>query len=514
MAIPRFKPSLDAREIFAFLADSAFRSGDPGLVDEFEREFASWIGGGAAVFTPSGRSALYFLLKALRYPAGSEIIVPAFTFQAVPAVVLLAGLSPVFADIDPRTFEITAESVEKVLSPRTAAVIATHLFGRTCPVAEIARICRSHGVDLLEDCAQACGALLDYGVSEGSSGVISSGQALSRQAPDDREHSLRVAAGSGGTASFFTFGVTKNFTAFGCGLAFCRDGRVAGEVRASVEKLPAAPARSAVFSALKACAMKFATGRAAFSAIPAPLLRLTGDAASARSVSTGAATRHDPESASTRSVSTGAATRRDPESASARSVSDDPAAGPDALHRMFEEPPLHPDAPAAFEATLRRPRSAHAAAGIRQLVTIEARTAARREAGAALRAALEQAGATNLPAPPEPDGDHIYVSFPILRDHRFEFAAFLRSRGVDTSPGYMSACSREPSLGGAPGLCPGAETAADSIIHLPLYPSLTGRDIERVARAVSDGDRFFRNRNRPVRRRLTQENGKGRKGDG
>ena len=181
---------------------------------------------------------------------------------------------------------------------------------------------------------------------------------------------------------------------------------------------------------------------------------------------------------------------------------------------MFEEPPLHPDAPAAFEATLRRPRSAHAAAGIRQLVTIEARTAARREAGAALRAALEQAGATNLPAPPEPDGDHIYVSFPILRDHRFEFAAFLRSRGVDTSPGYMSACSREPSLGGAPGLCPGAETAADSIIHLPLYPSLTGRDIERVARAVSDGDRFFRNRNRPVRRRLTQENGKGRKGDG
>jgi len=434
---------VSAGEIIAFLADSSLRREDESRVAGFEQEFASWIGGGEAVFTPSGRSALYFLLKALRYPPGSEVIVPGFTFQAVPAVVLLAGLRPVFADIDPATFEMTAESVEKVFSARTAAVVATHLFGRTCPAADIARLCTAKGIDLLEDCAQACGARIDYSaaVEPEKTGVRHRDEAPPGRTPPGG----RTYAGSGGTAAFFTFGVTKNFTAFGSGIAYCRDKNLAAEVRAAVEKRPPVPKRKAGFSALTAAAMKAATGRGVFNTALEPILRL-------------AVSRAEPGQ-------------------------------PDPVHNLFREPPVPPGSPEAFEAGLRRPLGAHAAAGLRQLDTIEARTEKRRATGEALRSALERTGAAGLPAPPDPGGDHIYVSFPLLRENRFRFAALLRARGVDTSPGYMAACSREPSLGGAPGLCPAAERAADSIIHIPLFPSLTKIDIKQIAAAVFEADR-------------------------
>ena len=86
--------------------------------------------------------ALYFILKAMDLPAGSEMIVPAFTFWVVPEIARVAGLTPVFADIDPTTFTLSPAAFERAITPRTRAVIPTHLYGLSCdmdPILDIAR---------------------------------------------------------------------------------------------------------------------------------------------------------------------------------------------------------------------------------------------------------------------------------------------------------------------------------------------------------------------------------------
>src|SRR5262245_24601946 len=96
-------------------------------VEAFEEEFAAFLGSGhvRTCSTEYGRMALYFILKALDLPSGSEIIVPAFTFWVVPEMARVAGLKPVFADIDPSTFTLSPEAVERAITPRTSAILPT-----------------------------------------------------------------------------------------------------------------------------------------------------------------------------------------------------------------------------------------------------------------------------------------------------------------------------------------------------------------------------------------------------
>src|SRR5690242_10286985 len=77
--------------------------------------------------TEYGRMALYFIIKAMDFPAGSEVIVPAFTFWVVPEIARVAGLTPVFADIDPSTFTLSPAAVERAITPNTRAILPTHL---------------------------------------------------------------------------------------------------------------------------------------------------------------------------------------------------------------------------------------------------------------------------------------------------------------------------------------------------------------------------------------------------
>src|SRR5712671_5869108 len=103
-------------------------------VAAFEEEFAQFLGGGhvSAVSTEYGRMGLYFILKALDLPAGSEIIVPALTFWVVPALARVAGLKVVFADVDPATFTLDPAALERAITPATRAVVPTHLYGLPC----------------------------------------------------------------------------------------------------------------------------------------------------------------------------------------------------------------------------------------------------------------------------------------------------------------------------------------------------------------------------------------------
>src|SRR2546430_9733916 len=91
-------------------------------IAEFEQEFLRVLGGRGhvrAVSTEYGRMALYFILKALDIPAGSEIIVPALTFRVVPEITRVAGLKPVFADIDPTTYTMDPKAAERAITPNT-----------------------------------------------------------------------------------------------------------------------------------------------------------------------------------------------------------------------------------------------------------------------------------------------------------------------------------------------------------------------------------------------------------
>ena len=94
--------------------------------------FAAQVGAGHAVTASYGRMAFYYLLQALRFPPGSEIILPALTFWVIPELARVAGLKPVFADVDPATFNLDPAAFERAITPRTRAVVPTHSYGLPC----------------------------------------------------------------------------------------------------------------------------------------------------------------------------------------------------------------------------------------------------------------------------------------------------------------------------------------------------------------------------------------------
>jgi dTDP-4-amino-4,6-dideoxygalactose transaminase len=122
-------------------------------VQAFEREFAAYCGARHAIGVANGTDALTIALRALGVGPGDEVVVPSFTFYASAEAIPPTGARPVFCDVDPETFCVTAETVRAALTPRTKAVIAVHLFGNVAPVAEIEAL----GVPVVEDAAQAAG---------------------------------------------------------------------------------------------------------------------------------------------------------------------------------------------------------------------------------------------------------------------------------------------------------------------------------------------------------------------
>ena len=127
---------------------------------EFEREFAEFTGVKHAVFVANGTVALELALRALELPAGSEVITTPHTFIATASAIVAVGLRPVFADIDPGTGNITPETIETALTPQTSAVVVVHLGGWPARMPEIQELCQRRGLRVVEDCAQAHGAMI------------------------------------------------------------------------------------------------------------------------------------------------------------------------------------------------------------------------------------------------------------------------------------------------------------------------------------------------------------------
>ncbi|AVO62342.1 MULTISPECIES: DegT/DnrJ/EryC1/StrS family aminotransferase [Pseudomonas] len=126
---------------------------------EFEKEFAAWTDTQYAIALANGTVALDLALKALGIGAGDEVIVTSRTFLASVSSIVNAGATPVFADVDRDSQNFTAQSIRAVMTPRTRAVICVHLAGWPCDMDPIMALAQEFDLKVIEDCAQAHGAL-------------------------------------------------------------------------------------------------------------------------------------------------------------------------------------------------------------------------------------------------------------------------------------------------------------------------------------------------------------------
>jgi dTDP-3-amino-3,4,6-trideoxy-alpha-D-glucose transaminase len=206
MTVPLFDTSTPLAPLRDRLRAKAIEVLDAGRyilgpeVAGFEQELADYLGAGHAIGVANGTDALTLALRALGVGPGDEVVVPSFTFYASAEAIPPTGARPVFCDVDPATFCVTAETVRAALTPRTKAVIVVHLFGNVAPVAEIEAL----GVPVVEDAAQAAGA----------------------SGPGGRR------AGALGTIATFSFFPSKNLAAFGdAGAVATGDAELAERVR-------------------------------------------------------------------------------------------------------------------------------------------------------------------------------------------------------------------------------------------------------------------------------------------
>lgn len=147
----------DKEALIRELENQEWGIGSPSI-DEFEKKFAEFCGTKYAVSCTNGTDAIYIALQAMGIGAGDEVIIPPYTFIATGIAVLMANAVPVFADIDPLTYNLDPRSIRERITPRTKAIIPVHIAGNPCEMDEIGQIAREHKLLVLEDSAQAHGA--------------------------------------------------------------------------------------------------------------------------------------------------------------------------------------------------------------------------------------------------------------------------------------------------------------------------------------------------------------------
>lgn len=146
------------------LASTAFINGPP--VKEFQSNLENYLKIKHVVPCANGTDALQIAMMALGLEPGDEVIVPSFTYVATAEVIALLRLTPVMVEVDENTFNVTAEIIEKAVTPRTKAIVPVHLFGQSCDMEPIMQVAEKYNLFVIEDNAQAIGA--DYIFKDGS----------------------------------------------------------------------------------------------------------------------------------------------------------------------------------------------------------------------------------------------------------------------------------------------------------------------------------------------------------
>lgn len=201
----RIKDEID-RAILDCIASTAFINGP--AVETFAENLRNYLNVRHVIPCANGTDALQIALMALELEPEDEVIVPAFTFISTAEVVALLRLKPVIVDVDPRTFNVTKETIETAITERTKAIIPVHLFGQCCDMEPIMKLAEKYGLYVVEDNAQSIGAEYIY-------------QNGSRQKAGTIGHI--------GTTSFFP---SKNLGCYGDGGAiFTNDDKLAEKMR-------------------------------------------------------------------------------------------------------------------------------------------------------------------------------------------------------------------------------------------------------------------------------------------
>ena len=170
--IPLAKPEIlqqDRDAVLEVLSTSQLSMGT--RLAEFEEAICACTGSKFAVAVNSGTSALHLCLRMLALPENSEVVLPSFAFAAPLNVLLQEKLRPVFAEIDPVTLNVTAETIAAALTPRTKAIIAVHTFGRPLDMHGIRKLAEERKVPVIEDACEALGATV-YNQMTGTFGEV------------------------------------------------------------------------------------------------------------------------------------------------------------------------------------------------------------------------------------------------------------------------------------------------------------------------------------------------------
>lgn len=158
---PVAKPILNGNEkkYVADCIDSTWISSAGSYIEKFEEKFAEFCGVKYAISVMNGTVALHLALLAIGVKPGDEVIVPTFTYVATANSVKYVGAKPVFVDCDPLTWNIDTEKIKQAITPKTKGIIVVHIYGQPCEMDEIRHIAEENKLFLIEDAAEAHGAL-------------------------------------------------------------------------------------------------------------------------------------------------------------------------------------------------------------------------------------------------------------------------------------------------------------------------------------------------------------------
>jgi len=223
----------EIKDILLGISTNRLKRGE--YTKKFEKQFAKYIGTKYAVAVNSGRLALFLVLKSYNLKKGDEIILPAYNYYVIPKIIHLLNLKPVFIDVDENTFTLNPSLIQDKITPKTKAIILTHIFGQPCDMKKILPIAKKYNLRIIEDCAHALG-------SEYNGGKI----------------------GSFGTG-IFSFEVTKHINTFGGGMIVTNNDSIYKKIKSEIN-MYSCPTNLQIFKKiLKTCISVIITNPIIFS---------------------------------------------------------------------------------------------------------------------------------------------------------------------------------------------------------------------------------------------------------
>lgn len=225
---PSFKLNITWTDLFLLFKNLFLNNNDNVNLDYFKEHIKNKY----IIDVPSSRWGLFFLLKSLNLQNGDEVIIPAYTYFAVPSAVIRAGCIPVFVDIEENGINIDTTKIESCITKKTKVIIATHLCGLPCDLIKIKEIAEKYNLIIIEDCAQAFGAKYNNDF-----------------------------VGKFAKASYYSFSITKNLTMLRGGIVATDDELIAKKIQAATEKMLNFTKTQIFNDFIKTIIMKIATSK-------------------------------------------------------------------------------------------------------------------------------------------------------------------------------------------------------------------------------------------------------------